>query len=139
MSFRVGQRVKIVNNDKYSGLGIVDKVLPKNIDVRLDGGLKVRFSPYFVSADLTATPAVTAPAFENPPAVGTVVTLVPGGDARLTGYFVVIGDSISRGHVLVKLAKLGGDGGRYWRVPLRQLAVVENVTGVVVESPVGAR
>lgn len=137
MSFRAGQRVKIVNSDKYSGFGIVDRVLTKNIDVRLDGGLKVRFNPYFLSADLTETPAVsTVPVYENPPAVGTVVTITATG-APLTGYYVVIGDSISRGHVMAKVAKLGGEGGRYWRVPLRQVSVVENVTGVVTETPVG--
>lgn len=130
MTFVKGQRVRIVNSDKYTGqYGTVDKALPKNVDVTLDGGRKVRFDPYFLSAELGAV-VKEVPIPDLPPPPGAVVTT---DDARVTGHYVVIGEAFRRGTQCVKIAKLGGDDGRYWTMPLARCTVVD-VAGIVARN-----
>lgn len=123
-SFTKGQRVRFTNGSRFQGkLGTVERVLPKNIDVRTDEGGIVRANPYFLTADLDApvtTPAVVTE-FALPLPIGTFVKYTGPRDPRLDGVWVVVGDSRDK----TRIAKPGGDSGRYWRIPNGQLTEVK--------------
>lgn len=128
-SFYRGQRVQFTGYSRYAGqIAVIDKVLPKNIDVTLEGnGGRVRVNPYFLTADINESPTPTAyavPLPEVPPVLGTLVKLPADARREPNALYVVVGDSTSHGRTLVRCAKLGGDGGQYWRMPVSALTVV---------------
>lgn len=122
--FKVNQRVRVVNSDRFNGLATVQKVLPKNVDVLMDDGRRVRVHPSFLSADLDV-PALR-PFTEEPriPVAGTVVAASSDGDPRFKGLYVVVGDGYRRGTPVAKLVRLGGDDGSVWTVPATWFEVV---------------
>lgn len=136
--FRVGQRITLQGN-RYQGNGVVVKILPKNVEVRLDGSTGViRAHPSFLAPEGATPPAaeVTAQPYAPVPPTGTLVRF-NGNDSRITGLFVVIGEGFQRGRTVAKIARLGGgDAGRYWNVPAPTVTPVplEDVvkTGVTV-------
>lgn len=133
---RVGTQVRLStpDNPRYDGqVGTVAKVNPTNVKVELAPGRFVNAHPMFLEP---ATDAVAPPRTGSlyevsladiPPAIGTLVVHT-GGDTRIQGHYVVIGEGTSRGHTMVKIAKLGGDGNRYWKVAPRNLRTVANFT-----------
>lgn len=117
-ALRVGDRV-FAEGDKYRGAGTIEKVNPRTILVLLDTGVRVKFDPFFLRplAEGEAPPPAVIP---EDFVVGEVVML-SRPDPRMAGHFVVIGHL---GADRSKIAKLGGDAGRYWKVPTRTLARV---------------
>lgn len=126
-TFRAGMRVT-ASGGKFNGNGTVEKVNPRMIRVRMDEGRVVNFDRCFLRPEGTPAPeplrpvVTEIPIAKPAPALGTVVR-VPR-DPRIAGYFVVVGETYRNGHVTVRIAKLGGGGGRYWRVPSNDLEVV---------------
>lgn len=123
--YTVGQRVRVVHSERYSGLGTVTKVLPKNVDVTLDTGRKVRFAPFYLTAKLEPgryeAPMPPPTAYVPTPPCGTIVTTT---DKRVAGPYVVLAESTRKGETCVRIAKLGGDANRYWTFPVRLVTVV---------------
>lgn len=112
---RPGQRV-LISGGKYHGAARIEKVLQKNVDIKMEaGGMKVRAHPSFLT-DLDETApvpsqytAITATLTEVPTQpVGALVSV-----QGKTGVYVVIADKFDR----INVALLGGEGGRYWRQP----------------------
>ncbi len=135
-AFRNGQRVRFHNGSRYEGqFATVEKVLPKNVDVLTDAGKRVRAHPSFLTTDLAAPSAPASGTLyeialaEIPPAIGTLVRVK--NDTRIVGYHVVIGEGTSQGQTVVKIAKLGGDGNRFWRVRPKMIEIVDPV-GVMI-------
>lgn len=121
--FRVGDKVE-VESPKYPGVWTVMKVNPRRYRLQKDGMGAV------LNADHTMCRAVGAAPrqfeIERVP-VRTLPTQDPGAFVRYTGrsdtkvkhgdVFVVIADKYER----VNCAKVGGDGGRYWRFSFSQI------------------
>jgi hypothetical protein len=130
---RVGMQVRVTtpDNPRYDGqVGVVKKLNPTNVKVELPGNRLLNAHPMFLTADLDASRTIAGNLYEAAiadlaPALGTVVEHT-GNDLRIQGPYVVIGEGTSRGHTIVKIAKLGGDGNRYWRVAPRNLRVIKN-------------
>lgn len=122
MTFYAGQRITI-SGGKFNGNGKVVKVLPKNVDIVLDGGREVRAHPSFLRPEGTDAPAPKVEPMILPPAIGTVVRFA-GNDSRIHGLYAVTGEGFRRGTTVVKMARLGGDGGRYWTVAAKDVQVV---------------
>lgn len=131
---REGMKVRLStpDNPRFDGqVATVQKVNPTNVKVMLDNGGLVNAHPMFLEpATDAATPPRTGSLYEVsiadlPPAIGTLVVHT-GGDARIQGHYVVIGEGVSRGHTMVKIAKLGGDGNHYWKVAPRNLRTIAN-------------
>jgi hypothetical protein len=121
-----GDRVRVTNSTKFSGLGTVEKQMPKNVLVVLDTGQRVRFDPFFLQPANSLNPPVVASVAALAMALptGTFVKYTGPFDKRLTGVWVVIGDQGGK----TRIARPGGgDNGRYWRIPNGQLAKVECV------------
>lgn len=126
--FRRGDRVHVVNSDKYRGLsGVVEKQLPKNVDVMLDNGKRVRFDPYFLipgDGDAPSTTAVEIPTYVPPPMPGTVVRVKDTVVARypkLEGLWIVGGGQGDKS----RLFRLNNTDGQYWRILNEDLIRVE--------------
>lgn len=123
--YRPGQRVKVINTDKFTGLGTVVKHLQKNVRVRMDSGQEVRFDPFYLTTDLdAASPAAVVTTFVMPQVIGSIVKVsdrLRARNPKLAGLWVVVGDQGGK----TRICKIGGDGGRYWRVPNEDVVKVD--------------
>lgn len=127
--FKAGERVRVVRSDKYSGLGTVEKQLPKNVNVMLDSGKRVRFDPYFLEPVDGDAPQATAtlidtPTYVPPPMPGTFVRVdakVVARQPKLKGLWVVGGTHGDKS----RLFRVNNEDGQYWRVPNDALVKVD--------------
>lgn len=102
---------------------VVDKLQKNVVIVPVGGGRRSRVNPAFLVEVESPTAAVaeTVP-YEPPLFVGQVVRYVGPGTRIPRVLYVVIGDSATG----YRLAKLGGNNGKYWRsVPQKHLQVVD--------------
>lgn len=110
---RVGQRV-MVSGGRFHGAATITKVNPKNVLITMEvTGQRVNCHPSFLR-DL-AKDDVAPTRYAEVTAVA-LPTQNPGDLVRLkgqSGIFVVLADKFDK----VNVAKLGGDGGRYYRAP----------------------
>jgi hypothetical protein len=129
-------RVRILNNrtyqpetgGQYAGVGQVVKVNQTTATVRINGRtVRCPLPLLTATTDPLPDPADTRPRPE-PAAVVTVDTSRVGlgpkwayPDGQL---FVVLADKGTH----LNVAKLGGDGGRYWRLPADTLTLVDPAT-----------
>lgn len=137
--FNVGDEVFILDQHnfqphtgQFAGVARVTALLPKNVKVSLNG-TDVRVSPSLLAhvADFpdrasqraTAVPLPTITVLD----VAKIVRVTVPAGARVSKWtypastlFVVLGVRDR-----VKVAKLGGEGGRYWNLPAEWLTVVE--------------
>lgn len=121
----VGTRVTI-DDPNYPGIWTITKVNPKNYLLRPDAGGRGLNAPHIICTEAPDGVPVLRP-FESPREyfeAGQVVTY----DGQ-PGFYVVLVDKDRR----VNVARLGGDGGRYWRAAPRNLhlAVITEAEGTV--------
>lgn len=113
---------------------VVDRIMPVNVVILPEGGGRgVRVKPFMIGpAPVGGTPAATSQivAYFPPLWPGQVVSVAgPGWREPEHVLFVVLGD---RDNNKTRLAKLGGDEGRYWpKVPRSFITVVESPVGVL--------
>jgi len=118
--FGPGDRCRI-NDSRYPGVWVVEKVNPKNTIVSpLTGGRRLN-APHHLLVDEDA--AIDFDILPVPLEYFSVGELVHWDDERADDncVYVVIRDNRDR----VNIARLGGDNDRYWRVPHRQLHRVD--------------
>lgn len=111
---REGQRV-LISGGRFHGAARIVKVNPKNIKIRLeDGRGLVNAAPIFLSDLAEGAPVPSR--YEQTVSVD-VPTQHPGAFIRAEGegsqVFVVLADKFDK----INAAKVGGDGGRYYRFP----------------------
>lgn len=119
--FSTGMRVTSTS-PKYPGSGVVEKVNPRTIQVRLDSHLTVRFDRSFLIPEGGEAPAPAPwvlPTRALP--TGTFCVYTGPSDSRLHGIWVVIGDQSGKTRIV---RPNGTDGSRYWRIPNEQLTAV---------------
>jgi hypothetical protein len=131
-TWRVGDKV-MVDHTSYPGVWTVTKVNPKNLRLEQEGR----------NRGLNAPKYLCIPAGDNPvAAIGRPmgVRTLPHQDAGSVVRYIGNGDKIAHGALFIVLADkgdkvnitpLGGDGGRYWRMPPRNLEAVPNARLVV--------
>lgn len=118
--YKVGDRVSVMD-DRYPGMWVVKSMGPVNaVLAREQGGNGVRAPHYMVGPVTEETKAVVPGEFYE---LGELVEIHTG---RYAGLYAVIADKGAK----VNLAKLGGDGGRYVRMPKSSL----NMSRVAVEA-----
>jgi hypothetical protein len=114
----------------------VSDILKVNIVVQpVSGGRGLRGKPYqFQAAPKDAATAAIGVPYVPPVWPGEVVTIAgPGWKQPSEVLWVVIKDNADR---KVKVARLGGDAGRYWTVPRGMLTVVDK--SVILEAVLAA-
>jgi hypothetical protein len=117
----------------------VAKINPKNIqaDSLIEGQRGINFPPHLLLKGEAPKTNVFAPVLGVPyvptPDAGAIVTFKrpPAGSTTETPY-VVLGEKTGK----VRIAKLGGEGGRYWRIVPAGLEVrsVEWLAGQLLEA-----
>ena len=128
--FVKGMRVTAVNS-RYPGSGVVEKVNPRSIAVLLDSGTRVKYDRIFLVAEGEQPTDLQAAVLNvDSASVSTFVPALPAGtfvkytgpsDPRLSGVWVVVGDSRDKTRIV---RPNGTDGNRYWRIPNGQLQKV---------------
>jgi hypothetical protein len=133
-TFKAGDRV-LVDGGKYPGVWTIVKMLPTNVRLEQNGAA-LRCHPSFMrhAPDATSDPVLTAKLDT------TIGMQVPGavvrylgaghGDFHKDGLYIVLADKGERINIMV----LGGQGGRYLRVPRRNLAAVDASTVSLTEA-----
>ena len=122
--FKPGDRVTVASS-KFPGVWTVDRLMKVNLKVT-QGTRRLNVAPGYltkVTGDAGDLEPDLGVPFHDILAPGEVVTV-----DRKPGYWVVLKDNGDR----VNVALVGGDGGRYWRVPRPAVTVVK-VTVTVVE------
>lgn len=124
---RKGMRVTATNGTRYPGVGVIEKVNPKSIDVTLDGGQKVRYDPMYLVPEGEApnplealvggigNPNAEVVPYVPAPKPGTVVRVAPANVARepqLQGLWIVCGNYEDKSRIF----RMNNTDGRYWRV-----------------------
>jgi hypothetical protein len=117
----VGQRV-LLTGGRFHGAARIIKVNPKNIKVQMEDTRQiVNCHPMFLS-DLAQGAAVPGP--REVASSAALPTQWPGALVLvegMEGVYVVIADK----HQHVNVTPLGGDNGRYWRIPRSNLTPIK--------------
>lgn len=116
--FRVGDTVT-VGESRFPGMWTVDKVCSVNLKL-VQGGSRLTAHPSLCTAwaDSDTAETLELPTYFD---VGAVVRC-SGRDARLPRVAVVLKDD---GGDRVRVAKLGGDAGRYWRMARHSVEAID--------------
>ena len=124
---KVGQRVVTIGEAarRFPGVWIVKKVNPVNVLLTPEhGGRGLNVAPEYIApegstGDLHPTRMVE---YRKPLDAGTLVEWDGGRRPGAAGLYVVTKDNGDTANIV----RLGGEGGRYWRIPgARGLTVVD--------------
>lgn len=130
---RVGQRVLIAGG-RFHGAATITKINPKNVLVTMEGtGQRVNAHPSFLS-DLPEGEA--APTRFDVTVSADVPVQHPGSLVRVKnkpGVFVVLADKFDK----INVAEIGGDGGRYWRIPRAGITPLEAADVTAIKISIG--
>lgn len=115
-----------VDHSKYPGVWTVKKVNPTTLILEQDGQARPLKCPKTLITDAPEPGAAASggDTYEwRAPMLPATVVRYTGPNARVKkGLYVVTSD---RGDYLVRVTRLGGDNGHYWRLPGKFLAVVD--------------
>lgn len=114
---KVGDKVTI-DDPKFPGIWTIKSIGPKNTVVIPENGGRGLRAPHWMIKDVTDEVTVTAvplPEYYTP---GELVRITEG---RYVGLYVVLADKGEK----VNLVLLGGDNGRYVRMPKRNGSLVK--------------
>ncbi len=114
MLVKVGQKVSI-SDRKYPGIWTVKSVGPVNAVVEIEGR-SLRCPKELLLAPSTDPVASTPKVYYQP---GEIVRINSG---RFAGIYAVLADKGQR----VNVAKIGGDSGRYVRIPHASITKISN-------------
>ena len=129
-TFKVGDKV-LVDHATYPGVWTVTKVNPKNLKLSQADrgrGLNAPKSMCIPAGDATDAPVASAvgiPMRSLPylmPGTAVVYNGPPMKGVATGDHLVVLRDKDDR----VNVTHLGGDDGRYWRMPPRHLSIAPN-------------
>jgi len=118
MSFRLGDKV-VIDHPRFKNAGVftIIKINAKSYGVQNDAGQKVRVSPVFLVKSKSAPKSASMKPLKftifHP---GQIVKVKSKNDP-----YVVLSQNAKS----VSCAVLGGDGGRYLRVPASALTVID--------------
>lgn len=119
--FKPGDQVRI-DDSGYPGIWVVEKVNPKKTIVRPVAGGRRLNAPHQMLRRPDEVPVVTTEAIPEFYSGGELVRWTNPKDG-IEGLYVVLRQGGQHGQV--SIVPLGGGGGRYWRVPHRQLHKVD--------------